>query len=260
MRYGVFGCLALWSVLAFASGHAAPNAWSGTWRLDQHLSQLIEPTFIWTQASTGEYTVNTGDHTFRFFCDGKDYPTLPQHSIKCTLQSPRSMQMIYELNGVMVSQAQRTLSPNGEVLTVAATRLGSKGLRDVITASYQRTSLSTGFSGAWTDRDQANLRPPVLIITKTGTMLRLSVPSKKQYTDIPLNGTDAPIHGIPPGVHATLSLTPNGDHEFHIEQKHDGQVVRDNDLRLTPDGLTLIQETWRPDNPRNKDRLVYRRQ
>jgi hypothetical protein len=102
MRYGVFGCLALWSGLAFANGHAAPNSWSGTWRLDQHLSQPVGPSFIYAQASTGEFTVNAGDHVYRFFCDGKDYPTLPQHSLVCTQAGPRRMQMIYKVNGQAV--------------------------------------------------------------------------------------------------------------------------------------------------------------
>jgi hypothetical protein len=260
MRYGVFGCLALWSGLAFANGHAAPNSWSGTWRLDQHLSQPVGPSFIYAQASTGEFTVNAGDHVYRFFCDGKDYPTLPQHSLVCTQAGPRRMQMIYKVNGQAVSHALRTLSPDGEVLTVTATTNGSTGSKEVRTVSYQRTSASTGFEGAWTDKDQSDFRPPVLVIVETGPILRVSFPDKKQHTDIPLNGTDAPIQGITPGVHATLSAVPRGERELHTEQKLDGRVVRDSTLTLTPDGHTLIQETWRPENPSIKERLVYQRQ
>ena len=168
------------------------------------MGQPIAPTFIWTQASTGEYTVNTGDHFFRFFCDGREYPTLPQHSLVCTEDDPHSMKMIYKVNGREVSHALRALSPDGEVLVVTATENGSTGPK-VRTVSYQRTSASTGFVGAWTDKNQSDSRPPVLLMAETGSVLRLSFPGKKQHIDIPLNGTDALIQGITPGVHATLS-------------------------------------------------------
>ena len=254
MRFAAFRWLALWGGLAFASGYAGANSWSGTWKLDEHLSQPVGPSFIYTQARSGEYTVNTGDHILRFFCDGKEYPTLPQHSLICTQSGSRSMQMIYKANGQIVSHATRTLSPDDKVLTVTS-GLGATETKELRRDSYQRTSASTGFVGAWTNKDQASVRPPVLIIAKTGPILSLSFPVNEQHTDVPLNGTDAPIQGIATGVHATLSALPRGNRELLTEQKLDGRIVRDGTLTLTPDGHTLIQETWRPENPSVKERL-----
>ena len=208
MRYAAFGWLALLGGLAFASACTTPNSWSGTWKLDEHLSQPVGPTFIYTQAPSGEYMVNTGDHVFRFFCDGNDYPTLPQRSLVCTQSGSRSMQMIYKANGQIVSHAIRTLSPDGKVLTVTSAT-GAAGTEEVRSDSYQRTSASTGFVGAWTNNDQSSLRPPVLIITKTGPLLSVSFPGNKQHTDIPLNGKDAVIQGNATGVHAILSAVPS---------------------------------------------------
>ena len=93
-----------------SKGFAAPGAWAGTWKLDEALSQPIGPTFTYTQSSTGEYVVNTGDHLFRFFCNGQDYPTLPHHSMSCVQPNPVSMDMVYRLDGKEISRSHRELS------------------------------------------------------------------------------------------------------------------------------------------------------
>jgi hypothetical protein len=260
MKYPVLICMVLLNGLALAMGSAAPRSWVGTWRLDESRSQPIGPTFIYTRALNGQYTVNTGDHVYRFFCDGKDYPTVPQHSVSCTESTHLSMQMTYKISGQTTGHAVRTLSPDGGTLTVTSTSVSPNDSKQVHLVSYRRISVSTGFVGAWVDTDQSAQRPPLFVITETGLILHLNIPGKNQHTDIPLNGADAQIQGLSSGVHATLSAKKIGEGELFVEQKLDGRVLRDTSMTMSQDGRTLIQEVWRPENPSQKERLVYQRQ
>ena len=90
-----------------------------------------------------------------------------------------------------------------------------------------------------------------------GPVRHLSFPGKKQHADIRMTGVAAPIQGLVPAVHASLSAKRQGPRELLVEQKLDGVAVRETSMVLTQDGHTLIQKTWRPEYPSSKELLVY---
>jgi hypothetical protein len=129
------------------------------------------------------------------------------------------MQMAYKTSGKTVGHAVRTLSPDGGTLTVTTTMIESSSTNPVRVDHYRRTSPSIGFGGAWLNMDGPAQRPSLLVIRMTDLILHLSFPGTTQKTDILLNGSDAPMQGLPSGVHATLYARKYEGDGLLVEQK-----------------------------------------
>jgi hypothetical protein len=69
--------------------------------------------------------------------------------------------------------------------------------------------------------------------------------------------TDAPMHGTLGGARVTLSIKPETAQRLLTVQKLNGEVVSQGMLILSSDGLSITEETWKPEAPTPKARLVY---
>lgn len=96
-----------------------------------------------------------------------------------------------------------------------------------------------------------------MVTALTGSTYRLSFPLEKQYTDMKLDGSDAPIQGALSGARATLSIKPENRQRLLTVKKLNGMVLNQGVLILSSDGLSITAETWRPEAPSVKNRLVY---
>jgi hypothetical protein len=90
--------------------------------------------------------------------------------------------------------------------------------------------------------------------------LHIAFVESGQFSDLPLDGSDATMHG--PGVSqgVTMAIKPRGSREFITLRKFNGQIINEGSLKLSGDGRTLVEEYWRPDRPSERAVLVYERQ
>jgi hypothetical protein len=82
------------------------------------------------------------------------------------------------------------------------------------------------------------------MIRVASAYLYLGFPELSQHVKLPLVGTPAPIFGAPNDLHLTLSVKPQGSHQFDIEQRVNGVVVKEVSLKLSQEGQMINQQNW----------------
>jgi hypothetical protein len=162
-------------------------------------------------------------------------------------------------NGVKVSTGHLELSADGKMLTSDRTSVLPDGSVKSRKSVYSRTSGSMGFAGGWKDTRHFESRPQ-LLLSLDQQRLHISFSEGGQYIDLPLDGSDAPMHGpgVPQGL--TMAVKSHGPREFLTEKKVGNNIVNQGFLRLSMNGRTLVEEYWRPSQPEQKARLVYDKQ
>lgn len=241
------------------SRETSNGAWTGTWTLDaSSAEQPRKPTFTLALASSGEYVWTIGDKTFRFRCDGRDYPDAPRRSVACIQRSPAVMETVYRVDGKDMSRTLRELSADGKTLSVTATLIRKDGSEQVKKLSYTRISQGTGFEGAWKSSSVPSTAE-TLVIQMTDTAFHMMMPATGQHADIPLTGGETALEGAPTGAQVTLSAARQSPHRMLLTKKVNGQAISETSLELSPDGSTLVEETWRPESPAVKDHLVFKK-
>jgi hypothetical protein len=237
----------------------SPPIWSGTWKMDQSKSSIPGPNFSITISPTGEYLYDNGTYSYKYRCDGKEYPTRPGHTISCIQASDFAIDTRLRDGSAVVGTAHWELSGNGEMLTIR----GDSTHADASTKStenvFSRMSPSVGFAGAWRNTRRLESRPPMLL-TLNERSLQIVFSGTGEYADLPLDGSDAPLHGpsVPQGL--TLAARVIGPREFRTLKKFGGKVANEGSLKLSADGRTLVEEYWSPTRPEQKATLVYDRQ
>jgi hypothetical protein len=239
---------------------AQPNAWNGTWRLNERKSQSSGPTFNMTISPQGEFRIVTSSFSYKFYCDGKYRIVTGHRSLACLKATATTMDVAEKDNGIPVSTVHRELSADGKTLTQITTAISPNRQKESVKRVFVRFSTSSGLAGAWKDVRELDRRPQLMVTALTGSVLRLSFPREKQYTDMKLDGTDAVTHGTASGDRVTLSAKPEGAQKILTTLKLNGTVVNQGVLLLSSDGRSITEETWRPDAPSVKTILVYEKQ
>jgi len=258
--------LRLFSFIAMVLGGAAlpssaeSNAWDGTWRLNEAKSQLGGPTFILTISPKGEFQIVTASLSYKFYCDGKYRLVTGHRTLACVKATATAIDVLEKDNDKLIGRVHRELSTDGKTLTQTATEFGQSQPQKSVKRVFSRYSKSTGLAGAWSDESELDRQPQVMVTALANSTLRLSFPREKQYTDAKLDGSDAPTHGVPSGAKITLSVTPEGSQKLLTVQKLNGTILNNGTLTLSSDGRSITEETWKPDAPKVKSRLVYEKQ
>jgi hypothetical protein len=236
---------------------AESNAWGGTWKLNAAKSQLNGVAFTITIMGKGEFQIVTKSYNYKLICDGKFRPVFGERSLACVKATATTMDTVERGNGRMLNTMHRELSPDGKTLTQAVVAIDEHGSKRTTQRAFVRSSKSTGLAGAWKDANALDRQPQVMVTALTGSMLHLSFPREKQYTDMKLDGTDAPTYGAFNGARVTLSVKPESSQKLLTVQKLNGKIVNEGALILSSDGQSITEETWSPESPTTKSRLVY---
>jgi hypothetical protein len=238
----------------------ASNFWTGTWNLNEAKSSPQGASYSLTMSAQGEFKITNTSFTYRFRCDGKDYPTVAEDSVVCSHADAAQMDMTSKRSGKILASRHLELSADGKTTISHITVLDPNGSKEVKTRVYERVGSSTGLAGIWIDAERENIDPKVMETVLTASTFTVVFPDQKQHTDMNLDGTDAKIQGLPPGSKVTIAVKLEGPTRMLTVQKIDGVVVKQGTLQVSADGNTLIQETWRPGEPSVMRRLVFERQ
>jgi hypothetical protein len=236
---------------------AEANVWTGTWHLNEIKSQSPGPDFAEQVTPQGEYQVTSARFRYSFRCDGKEYPEGADRSIVCLHGTSSATDTVLKIGGKIVSRNHTEISPDNKQLTITTRPTESSAVK---THSFRRVAGSNGLSGSWQDTDDSHRAPKVMITTLSGSVFRLDLPTVQQSTEMNLDGTDAPTHGISKQERVTLSAKPNGQSKLAMIQKFDGIDVAESSLTLSSDGRSLILQSWRPGHPNVSNTLVYDKQ
>ena len=237
----------------------APSPWSGTWKLNVARSKRPGSNFSIKLGPTGEYEVTTASFTDRFRCNGRAYP-LPGSggTITCNQPSPTVLDTVFRRNGKITGKTHRELSVHDTIMTSSATGMGPtpKTTKRV----YQRLTGTTGFVGAWRDQNLLEDEPQIMVTELRERRLRISFPGRKQFEDVPLDGSDSRVQGLSPGLNATLAAQLSGPLTISTKKKIDGRLIEEGTITLSPDGRTLLTTFWGLVYPNVKSFFVYDRQ
>lgn len=242
------------------SGCGPPSVWSGNWKLDQSRSSEPGPAFTISIPSLGEYRYSIERSGYNFRCDGKDYPATSGYTFSCLQKSPSEFESITKRNGTTLATADWDLSPDNRKLTIRSKTADPKAPVKSSQNVYDRLTGTTGFAGDWRNPKILETRPQVLYLSRRWESLHFAYPEARQYTNAPLDGSDAVIHGPLMSDDFTMSLKPNGPQEFLQTYKQKGEILREGTLRIADDLHTLTIESWHPENPSQKTVLVFTKQ
>ena len=242
------------------AGAALPASWSGTWKLNASRSFRPGASYVLGKNDKGEYVWKAGTVTYTYRCDGKEYPMVGTSTHSCVEASPGRMESVNRNGGKTMATSKSELSADGRTLTVVMTLVRPNGAQDTNKTVYARMGGGAGFAGAWRNTDPENVAMKTMVTKLSGSTLRISYPKEQLFTDVPLNGSYAAMHGVTTGLKITLSAKPDGELRILTGEKTDGTLDTEGDLLLSPDGKVLIREIWRPGMPESKAISVYDRE
>ncbi len=234
--------------------------WNGSWKLIPSESSVPGPNFTITLAPTGEYQTDNGTYSYRYRCDGKEYPMSPGYSTSCKRTGAFVIDSATKKNGSVVTMAHWELSADEASLRIKLTAVQSQRPLKTKEVVYERVSGATGFIGGWRELNRLEARPQLLALMLHGRDLHYAFPKEGQHVDLTLDGPDAAWQGpgVPPGI--TVAIKTMDHDELLVLRKLNGQVVNQGSMKISADGRTLVEEFWSPDRPNLRTILVYEKQ
>ena len=259
MKKSQLGLAFIGAISIIASGcRTSPPVWNGRWRVNEAKSSIPGPSLTIAVLPAGEYQFDNGTYSYSFRCDGKKYTTTGDHMISCVQTSASVIEATLITHETKIGTARWELSDDGRRLTITGTSIQANKSAKSRETTYSRVSGTVGFAGGWKDTKSLESRHQ-LLLSLDDRRLHIAFSDSGQFSDSPLDGSDARLQGpgAPEGL--TIAITPHGPQEFFTTKKLRGKVVNQGSLRLSADGCTLVEEYWRPERPDEKAVLVYER-
>ena len=194
--------------------------------------------------SPGEYRYEIDSIGYGFRCDGKDYPATAPFTISCMQKSATALETVTKRNGTTLWTTDWELSADNKTLTVKSTAADPKGKAASREVAYDRLTGNPRFAGDWRNPKTLASRPQILYLSRHWESMHFAYPEARQYSDAPLDGSDAPTHGPFSSEGFTMSIKANGPQEFLQTYKHNGQNLPPGHVenRLTIGALSFIGE------------------
>jgi hypothetical protein len=234
--------------------------WNGTWNLNMSESQAYGSYFTVGIDPNGVVTVTNEANSFNFRCNNEEFQNGAGYTTVCTPVSGNQWKLTRRIGGMVSGMFVWDISSDGETFVIRASELHPDGAQDASETTFKRRGGTKGFAGRWQEATPLRSRPKILEVVEDGRHLHLAYPDIGQYSDSPLDGSTAPIHGPRVRSGFEISVRAISSREFQTHLILSGQMIRQGTLEISEDGRTLIQESWAPKNPDEKDRLVYDKQ
>ena len=240
---------------------AAENPWNGTWKLNDAKSRRTGSVDTITQSSDGKYTVATSGITVSFGCDGNEYPMPGGRRMTCTKVSEDTMHLVFKAGGEELAQVNRTLSNNGNTMTMVETGRAANGTPFRNTEISKKITPGSGnaWTGAWQNVKVQTSTHSTAIVEATGDSITFTYPMSKSSLTAKLDGTPATEQGPHPEQGLTVSLTSAGPLTMEEVDTLNGTVVEHDTLTVSPDGKAMTIDVQRTGD-KAKQVYVYDKQ
>lgn len=235
------------------------SLWTGTWKLDASKSQAYGSYFTIAIASDGLITVTNEAYDFSFRCDDTEFKNGTNHTTVCIRSNNEQWNLSGRTDGKDAGTSIWKISPDGTTFTIRSNEI-QNGASQAVEMTYIRRSGTNGFAGQWQDTAPLRNHPKILEIGLNGKRLHLEYPEIGQYSDSLLGGVASPVHGprVKPG--STIFVSATSPRQLSTQQMFSGKVIRYGTMDISDDGRTLLQESWKPESPSERDRLIYNKQ
>jgi hypothetical protein len=222
----------------------AQSPFDGTWKIDMNKSKLPKKPDVYLLQS-GMYECKSCIPPVNIKADGQ-FQTLSgdpyRDSLMVKVVDDKHVEFASQMGGKDVSKTTRTVSDDGNTMTIAWTYYGNPTGGPVSgTDHYKRVAKgpagSNAISGSWRDEksDVATADALAFSFKSGGDSLSYSTPTGQSY-DAKLDGTDAPYVGDPGTT--SVSLKRIGD-SIEETDKRDGKVVSVAKMTVSADGKTM---------------------
>lgn len=251
-RFCVRLCIALLALVG-CKNRNQESAWNGTWKMNLAESRPHGAYFTVGIAPDGLVTVANAAYSYSFRCNDKEFQSEDGRTTVCVAKNNRQWILTYKTHGKDTGTYIWDISPDDNTLKIHS----SQGSGE---STFTRRDGMNGIAGRWQETDALRLRPKILQLALEGRRLHFVYPEVGQYTDSPLDGTIVPIHGPRVRQGMTYSVKAISPQELQTQMMFSGRVIHQGTLAISEDGRVLYQEFWSPENPGEKDRLVYDKQ
>ncbi len=251
-------CAAALSMAAAVPCFAAGSPWDGTWKLNQTKSKMTGSTVTITKAGD-MYMVNTGSFSYKFACDGKDYPILADRTVSCT-GGPRSFTDVVKIKGKPYMTTKREISADGATMSTVSTGNRPDGTAFTDRQTETREGSGAGLAGTWKETKVQNSAPDVMVLKVNGNVLHFESPGFKEVSNAKLDGTPGPISGgtAPPGL--MVSNKADGTNKVASTVMLNGKELGKDIMTLSADGRTITDVSWTPGKESEKQIAIYEKQ
>jgi GH15 family glucan-1,4-alpha-glucosidase len=239
VAYALFLMPVLWA----PASSFAQSPFDGTWRTNMDQSK-VSPKPVVFSVNKGMYDCSSCSPKINVKADGRDRSVTGQtyDTISVREVGPKSIAVTTKKSGKTVSEQTRTVSEDGNTLTVKITYhlLNSD---QPMSMEYNATRVgkaptgANGTSGAWrNNKVKASENDLITTYKSSGDELSMSTPWGKSYT-AKLDGKDSPVKGS--YFYSSVSLRRIDARTIEEKYKRAGKVVEVDKISVSPDGKKM---------------------
>jgi hypothetical protein len=229
----------------------AQNPFVGTWKLNPEKSHLTGEIVQFTPAPDGALQLTADGSTYSFEINGKNYRMASGDLAAWSVIDASTWKTQYlKSTGKELYSDTWKLSADGKTLTVVSSGVQPAGNKFTDTATYTRTSGTTGLPGSWKCTSFKMSTPEELVIGAYGIGgLSIKIPAWKATLLAAFDGKDVVPSGpnVSPGL--TLALFRIGPASFRLVRKINGKVTYSSRFTVSADSKTMTETGNSVGNP-----------
>jgi hypothetical protein len=233
------------AVLLSACPVVAQSPWNGTWELDKATLHLLPPALS-VEVSGAHYTLKR-DATYRFDCDGRDFPGPDSRSVRCE-RLPHGIKVELKRDGKLSSTWQLEVHMDGVTMTDIVTDF-REGVQPAIEHDeYRRPAPRNGeLAGVWTGVRTEIEGSDALEFRIHDGFLYFRDGRDGESSEAKLDGTPAKFLG--PGSHPEITWSNVLENERRIigHALKDGKQLNTEVFELSSDGKSI--KAYQPGSP-----------
>jgi hypothetical protein len=244
------------AALACVNASAADDPFVGTWKLNLDKSQV--------DGYVREIK-DLGGKQYEWFgasvvIDGKEHPFTFGGTYVGTQESPNEWVATRKHDGKVTSVTTWTLSDGGQQLRVDNKGTRADGTPFTKKFVYTREGTGSGLAGKWkSEKVQLSSISDWVIKPYGNDGLSFAWPGDKEHQDLKFDGKDYPDEGprVTPG--ATSCAKRVDKYTIQVTDKRNGKVTATHEAKVSQDGRTLTDTTYRPGQQKPRI-LVYEKE
>ena len=224
----------------------ADDTFVGEWKLDPSHSQMVDQMKV-EKVDAAKYAFNFGGGAETITLDGTDQPGVSGTTLSVSTEAPDAWKVVRKREGRVLLIARWKLSGDGGTLTDDYTEFGTGSTSTNIKYVYHRTAGTSGFAGTWESSSQTLNSAYVLKIRPYGEEGLSLVYPQGLVRNLQFDGKDYPAPDPNAAAGATSSARRVDRHTLEVTGKAGDKVTDTREIKLSPDGATLIITVRVPD-------------
>lgn len=216
------------------------SPFDGTWKTNMAESRLSQKPYVFS-VNNGMYDCESCVPKVNVLANGQDQSVTGQtyDTISVQVVDPNTIRVILKKGGKTTSDATRTVSADGKMLTIAGTSYPADGSQPYKSeAKFTRVAKGpagpNATSGSWriqnVNEDSAGLTATYKV---SGDEVSMSTPTGESWT-AKFGGPEQPVRGLYGNY--TVSVKKLGEREIEVTMKRDGKVNSVNKISVAADG------------------------